>query len=906
MAATSLTTILKLGADVSQLITGLNQGISIIQKFGQAIKVIMDGVVRAAEKGLQALRNLARGIQQLTGQSARLDSMRDSFNKMAAEFGTTGQSLLAAMNEATLGMAKNSDLIQSSMTAMMLINKRAMGDVSETIPQFAKIATAAARALGEDVSFMFDSLVRGIGRASPMILDNLGFTFRLGEVYGNFAETLGKTAKQLTSVERSMALVNLVKEQGNDIVEKLGISTGGLATKQKQLAKIMDDLSDTIGQAFMPLTQAWQGIYSSIATTIIEKLIPAFRTLGRVMSEVFGTKNPFMRWIQGDQIEKTGERITSLVNNLLDLRKLGPAFADAEEALAEGIAKLQEKFGPRIEKIQVNLVERIQKIWDDFNFRRQRNDEDAQKEKERRTEDHYERLIELRNRFDLQIFDAIRNRDARALLNLTRQQKEAIDSENDTFEKSEEREEEDRAKGLQRDREDAQRRENEAVASASKQVAAVQAEFDKAHVKLLEQYEKQKEAAIAAWEAETKAIEDEITKQQELLVKQVQERKELLAELEEPLSPFFEKLKEILTWVWEKVQEIRDIILEIIEDPSSILSFIPDDIGERVTALKEGLVAVKEFVSEIGVRLQEFFGEDFSDMGGELKDLWGALAEAGRIFVEVLKILTPALRIALVAGLVVATVALKAFIFILSTTIGNIKNLVLTVSKFFAGWVKVVRGFGETIKGIFTGNIDLISTGLTRFLTGIGNIFFGFFGTFSTIISGNIRIYLSWIQGFIRAIINLVKDLVNQLIGNSIIPDMFKAISDFVSNWFTEQLASWREKWTGFVDLIREIWTLIIGVIGEKLNLAREMFAGWATNIKGLVTSIFQPIQQLGGMLQGVGGGGGGDSTINLNGWNIFGEGGALDATRDVVFNTVGDLMNAGTQGIQRFSDSWR
>ncbi|MHA2068817.1 MAG: hypothetical protein ACXABY_31025, partial [Candidatus Thorarchaeota archaeon] len=307
MPSPKLVKLFKLAIDVGQVATGLNQTAELLQKFGGFVNGFIGGIVSGVQKLTGAFQKVGTAIMGLAGQSARLDSMRDSFNKMAAGFGETGQELIAAMREATLGMTGDAKLMQSSMTAMMLVSKEAMGDVSKTLPKFAEIATSAARALGEDVGFMYDSLVRGIGRASPMILDNLGFTIKLSEVYGRAAEELGKTTKELSLIEKQTALVNEVMRLGDAYVENLGISTGGLATKQKQLRAEMVNFKDTIGQAVMPLVQAMQGLYIDLAQVGMSRLILAVRTLDRVFSEVFGTKNPFARWVQGDQVQKTTE-----------------------------------------------------------------------------------------------------------------------------------------------------------------------------------------------------------------------------------------------------------------------------------------------------------------------------------------------------------------------------------------------------------------------------------------------------------------------------------------------------------------------------------------------------------------------------------------------------------------------
>jgi hypothetical protein len=70
-------------------------------------------------------------------------------------------------------------------------------------------AITRGRALGVSASQAVSDVITGIGRMSPQILDNLGIV-GVASAFDDYAASLGKTAEQLTEVEKKQALVNTV------------------------------------------------------------------------------------------------------------------------------------------------------------------------------------------------------------------------------------------------------------------------------------------------------------------------------------------------------------------------------------------------------------------------------------------------------------------------------------------------------------------------------------------------------------------------------------------------------------------------------------------------------------------------------------------------------------------------
>ena len=115
--------------------------------------------------------------------------------------------------------------------------------------QMVKIGEAAKSAsiiLGRDVTDSFNRLTRGITKAEPELLDELGIILRLETATTKYAAEIGKTANELTAFERSQAVANEVlgqaEEKYNKIIKIVDPSVNNFA----QLGIAMDELINKI------------------------------------------------------------------------------------------------------------------------------------------------------------------------------------------------------------------------------------------------------------------------------------------------------------------------------------------------------------------------------------------------------------------------------------------------------------------------------------------------------------------------------------------------------------------------------------------------------------------------------------------------------------------------------------
>jgi hypothetical protein len=114
------------------------------------------------------------------------------------------------------------------------------------LTELGRAAKNASIALGRDLGDSFDRLVRGVVKAEPEVLDELGIILRLAPATEKYAESIGKAASELTAFERSQAVANEVLGQAE---EKFGLIEAQLdpsVAALNQFIKAFDDIKKTI------------------------------------------------------------------------------------------------------------------------------------------------------------------------------------------------------------------------------------------------------------------------------------------------------------------------------------------------------------------------------------------------------------------------------------------------------------------------------------------------------------------------------------------------------------------------------------------------------------------------------------------------------------------------------------
>ena len=191
--------------------------------------LIAGGLTVMADKAIAA----AGAVYDLAKSAQAFDTLKASFNDLAATAGESGDAMLSSLRAASQGMIADQDLILAANRAMML----GVAQSSQQMTQLLQVATVRGRAMGMSATDAFNDLVTGLGRMSPLILDNLGIVTGGEKVFEDYAKSLGRTASSLSDAERKQALFNKVLNESQGLVSK-GTTVNPFAQLDASLANL--------------------------------------------------------------------------------------------------------------------------------------------------------------------------------------------------------------------------------------------------------------------------------------------------------------------------------------------------------------------------------------------------------------------------------------------------------------------------------------------------------------------------------------------------------------------------------------------------------------------------------------------------------------------------------------------
>jgi len=261
-----------------------------------------------------------KGIFDFAESAAKLKAQRLAFKNFTENLGHDSDELLKKLTEVSRGTVSQADLISSAGTAMLL------GLDPSKITELMEIARAASKITGQALTTQFEDIAKGTGRASKLILDNLGVMFSQEEATRRAALAAGVAASALT--DQQVALGNLMEviRQGKSIIQGVGEDFTSQADVLGKVRARYKDFIDIAGQKFLRLMPKIE--------IFVLKVSRAFLVFTHDLSQ---TLKHFSRFT--DFIHLTTGAVDRSEHSILNLSKsvvaLDAAIADAEKAQLE-------------------------------------------------------------------------------------------------------------------------------------------------------------------------------------------------------------------------------------------------------------------------------------------------------------------------------------------------------------------------------------------------------------------------------------------------------------------------------------------------------------------------------------------------------------------------------------------
>jgi polyhydroxyalkanoate synthesis regulator phasin len=257
------------------------------------------GAASASSNATKNFSKMAQGSNGLVAAYATLAanvfavSAAFNFLKSAADFrviqdaqvafsSATGQgmkSLTRDLQTAAKGLLSFQDAAQAASIGI------ASGLGADQIEALAKGAASASQILGRDVTDSFNRLVRGVTKAEPELLDELGITLRLADATEAYAATLGKRATELTQFERKQAVFNDVQtqleEKFNRVADASEIEANAIDKLGKAFDRVLNNVKELSASLLEPVAlffaenvNALTAALGLLAIPLIKQILP--------------------------------------------------------------------------------------------------------------------------------------------------------------------------------------------------------------------------------------------------------------------------------------------------------------------------------------------------------------------------------------------------------------------------------------------------------------------------------------------------------------------------------------------------------------------------------------------------------------------------------------------------------
>lgn len=189
-------------------------------------------------------------------QAMDIEPVRKSFDQLSQSVGESSDAMLKSLKEASKWAVSEYDLMLASNKAMKLW----VATNTEDMTKLMKIARLYGQQMWQDVTKSFDDIVTWLWRWSAMILDNLWIVVNQTEAQEKYAQSLWKTADELTDAEKKQALINQTLIEWQKALDEFGEPAQTMQERVSELKNSFTEMWTKIWTALLPVLEkviAW-------------------------------------------------------------------------------------------------------------------------------------------------------------------------------------------------------------------------------------------------------------------------------------------------------------------------------------------------------------------------------------------------------------------------------------------------------------------------------------------------------------------------------------------------------------------------------------------------------------------------------------------------------------------------
>lgn len=201
-------------------------------------------------------------------QAMDIEPVKKSFDQLSKSIGENSDEMLKSLQEASKGAVSSYDLMLASNKAMKL----GVASNTEDLTDLMKIARLYWQQMGQDVTKSFDDIVTGLWRWSAMILDNLWIVVNQTEAQEKYAQSLWKTADELTDAEKKQALVNATLIEWRKALDEFWEPQQTMAERVAELKNSFTEMGAKVWQALLPVLEKVLTAIQPIVDKMVDRI----------------------------------------------------------------------------------------------------------------------------------------------------------------------------------------------------------------------------------------------------------------------------------------------------------------------------------------------------------------------------------------------------------------------------------------------------------------------------------------------------------------------------------------------------------------------------------------------------------------------------------------------------------
>jgi hypothetical protein len=309
----------QISANTAEFKKALNQTTSGIKDFQKNITSAAGSIAIAF--GVKEVTQFAFEVSKLAGEAQGVSA---AFNKLPES-----QVLMERLKLATGDTVNELELMKRTVQASNF------GISLQALPKLLEFASVRAQQTGQSVDYLVDSIVTGIGRKSPLILDNLGISATA------LKERLGGVSLEAAGIGKVAEAVGAI---ANEELKKMGGLSQNAATDIQKLNAAWENFKVTLGSG-LNSTGIFSGTLEGLTDLLRDfsgenELVNAVHSLGTAFNAGQNDATGFLDTVKELEKEFGKGNLAITVKDLDDITKNMASAATVTQQLKDRLKEL--------------------------------------------------------------------------------------------------------------------------------------------------------------------------------------------------------------------------------------------------------------------------------------------------------------------------------------------------------------------------------------------------------------------------------------------------------------------------------------------------------------------------------------------------------------------------------------